>query len=763
MRKIKVSLVYLILTVLIGSIGFPIVSYGSESSPELSSEQLLSLETTEPDGQLSQTEELAQKDDDKQEQQCEQEQEPEQPNPSFKINIVAKQDLYRAGDTAKYSIKIINDGNVDLEDVVIKDTLIGMEKKIETLTVEAEHKFEIAYSIPSIYRGKSISNRVLASGRYLGRRVDGKDEVITKVCPNWFIEEDESTINSKGPIATDSTEANSVKTKSVQLDSVQYPDTIQVDKEAHAIPGCRTYEVNLNITGTPPPKPIDVILVLDRSGSMNSGSPSAMYYAKQAARSFVQKVLENPNNRVAVVSYAYEGKWAWWPPGFVGDLGKDTTINCGFENNINDVENAIDNIVPDGGTNTEAGFVRARNLMTADGRSDANKVIVMLTDGVPTSSIGNYYGPNEPAQHNDHTEAAYKAGQSCFDIARVFTVGLLNEVPQVSLAVARDTLRRAQNAGYYETFSAADLSDIYDDISEQLGHSAKDAVVTDVISEHFDLVQDSFQTDPQSAVEYDESTRTITWAPGTIINEANLTYSIKAKRTFPGGEDVPTNDWARLNYTDVNDNQGQTKDFPIPKVDVQSPLNVDAGPDREIIWGDTIGIGDNLQVTWGYPPYNYKWTCDTDPEWESTGQNPSVNPDKDTTYTITVTDQYGCTKQDTVLVKVKKGSLTITKTVQNENTDRKFSIWIYGPQDRKWAVLLQNGETATINNLKPGSYTIKEVVPMNFQKLGEDQDIVVITRENLDVSMTITNKKVNDKWFYDEDEVINRFNVRLLN
>ncbi|NLI65247.1 MAG: hypothetical protein GX380_00730, partial [Tissierellia bacterium] len=55
-------------------------------------------------------------------------------------------------------------------------------------------------------------------------------------------------------------------------------DTIEVDKTAErADCGCRTYEVTLSITGTPQQAPVDVVLILDRSGSMGDSTGSGNY------------------------------------------------------------------------------------------------------------------------------------------------------------------------------------------------------------------------------------------------------------------------------------------------------------------------------------------------------------------------------------------------------------------------------------------------------------------------------------------------------
>ena len=109
-------------------------------------------------------------------------------------------------------------------------------------------------------------------------------------------------------------------------------------------------------------------------------------------------------------------------------------------------------------------------------------------------------------------------------------------------------------------------------------------------------------------------------------------------------------------------------------------------------------------------PYTYLWTCDRDPGWSSTEANPTVSPTADTTYTVTVTEAYGCSRTDTVKAKLMKGQITVNKVVQTGSAAKKFPIYVEG-EGRTWCVLLAHGESAVIKGLRPGpvSYTHLDV------------------------------------------------------
>ena len=147
-----------------------------------------------------------------------------------------------------------------------------------------------------------------------------------------------------------------------------------------------------------------------------------------------------------MVTFSYDN-YIWGIVPLPGNLNTDSQINIGFSSSQGQVISAINNIITQTGTNTQAGFRRAKNLMTNEGRSNAKKVIILLSDGVANVSIGRYPGSDYPTSHNVHTIAAYQEGQSCFDIADVYTIGLfggLTGYPS-TLDIARDTLQRAQN------------------------------------------------------------------------------------------------------------------------------------------------------------------------------------------------------------------------------------------------------------------------------------------------------------------------------
>lgn len=146
-------------------------------------------------------------------------------------------------------------------------------------------------------------------------------------------------------------------------------DGVTVSKTARYVDK-NEYEITLSVTipadVTVPGSSADVVLVIDRSGSMDDGGK--MSDAKDAAEDFADALLKEGNGvRMGVVSYADNAS-----------RDQELTSDAGG------VKDAINRIEAYGGTNIQAGIHAARQMLE---NSDAEKkVIVVLSDGEPTYS-----------------------------------------------------------------------------------------------------------------------------------------------------------------------------------------------------------------------------------------------------------------------------------------------------------------------------------------------------------------------------------------
>lgn len=784
------------------------------------------------------------------------------------ISVIAipEKQIYSPGEIVNYQIIIKNEGDEDLENVSFIDSMdmvskrgmkvdeifntMGLESAIEdefvftrvgTIVSGGEVNYDNSFELPLYPETKSIENRILIEAEYKGGKIYEETSFI------------------------------------ITLEQEIFEDTIEVDKTAVRSNGCRDFDVELEITGTPPPNmPLDIVLVIDRSGSMtdnittysqitsepnrnstyyvkidgkyqrinyyrgdvwrytpwftsyyvkwdlngddneagnrdsNNPTPKPFYtmevntrlfYAQRAAKSFVNNVLDGEGadiNRISLVTYA--GPRSWNEYGRLEDASLDVELTA----NKQSLYSAIDTIAAIGGTNIQAGFRVAKNHLDDEGRGgNVKRVVVLLSDGMASASIGNMTRSNDPTdRHTDHTEAAYTEGQNLWPTTSVYTVGIFDGIPQSSRIIAVETLNWAQNSGFYDVPDPGNLEEIYNEISQGLNYSARDAIVYDEIDSRFKLVENSFMVqrnngtvtivppenisyddEPQKTIHYDRNTQIITWNVGTIGTQAKLIYKIQARSEFEGGIDIPTNEYATLFYTDVND-ENKTQYFPIPSVYVPKPLRVSLTDAYSTIGTPiSLGIGTDSDgenymssITGGdgNGTYTYTWVAADDPDTIiSTEKHPFVNPEEDTLYIFTVEDSNGCKAKASMWVK-PRGTITITKMitdVQDKDIDREFSIWVYGSEGT-YVVTPKHDDTVTIVRLKKGEYSIKEIMPMNFELEGmiitagngsfnnfTKEGKVSIGLDSPHPRIRVNNKRDNDGWFYDENKKTNTFEL----
>jgi len=123
--------------------------------------------------------------------------------------------------------------------------------------------------------------------------------------------------------------------------------------------------------------PADIVLVMDKSGSMNGNNRDAN--AQKAAKDLAKKLLTGTNSKLppeqqvqmAVVTFSTEA-----------------SLKQKFTTNVSEINNAVRGN-PDGGTNWEAALKQANDLQ---GRSGVKKHIIFLSDGNPTYRTTSYSG-----------------------------------------------------------------------------------------------------------------------------------------------------------------------------------------------------------------------------------------------------------------------------------------------------------------------------------------------------------------------------------
>lgn len=253
--------------------------------------------------------------------------------------------------------------------------------------------------------------------------------------------------------------------------------------------------------------PLDIVLVLDASGSMNdpmgSGDSTQRIDAlKNAANSFIDTIAKqnegiegvDRQHKVAIVKFAgdmtekvgndqYRQGRYWYN---YSQVVEGLTDCSGGK--ATDLKNKIDEIKPAGATQADYGLELARDIPS--GRAGAKKIVVFFTDGKPTS-----YSEFD----SDVANAAVTAAKSMKDgKATVYTIGIFSganpaadpsnkgtsDVNKFMHAVSSnypsatsytsDMLgARVENSDYYKSATnAEELKKVFDDISQAITSEA---------------------------------------------------------------------------------------------------------------------------------------------------------------------------------------------------------------------------------------------------------------------------------------------------
>lgn len=231
---------------------------------------------------------------------------------------------------------------------------------------------------------------------------------------------------------------------------------------------------------------------------------------KTAVNAFIDNVAkESPDSSIAIVKFAGESTDA------IGDdthteYHNNTSAECNFTQIVKklttvdaagatELKEAVNKLAAKGPTSADRGMEHAKNIIQSDPNKDRQKVLVMFTDGAPTHWNGGDF--------DTVANGAIAASKSIKEAgATVYTIGCFGTTPSsdtdtymnyVSSNYPNATSMtsggaKADPANYYKTVSsAADLNNIFTDISHTIGGTdvklTSTSVLRDVISDSFTL------------------------------------------------------------------------------------------------------------------------------------------------------------------------------------------------------------------------------------------------------------------------------------
>ena len=319
--------------------------------------------------------------------------------------------------------------------------------------------------------------------------------------------------------------------------------------------------------------PLDIVLVLDASGSMddpmgNSDRTKRIDALKNAANDFVSKIAAQ-NKGISDASKQHQVSIVKFSGDKSAVVGNDTYYKGGYKYNYSQVmkamspctdaaafTNTINSISPDGATRADYGLQLAQSQTS--NRKDAKKIVIFFTDGSPTSSSGFESGVASSAV------SAAKAMKDKDVNATVYTVGIFSDAdpsadpsgasnenkfmhavssnyPEASYTQSGGFFggwnwelgARAEGSDYYKSASnAAELEKVFDDISSEIVKGSGYPTNTTEGAEH----QSGFITidDPLGAYVQVDEFKAIAVAGSTFENPTKSTAGNVDTYTFNG-------------------------------------------------------------------------------------------------------------------------------------------------------------------------------------------------------------------------------------
>ena len=326
-------------------------------------------------------------------------------------------------------------------------------------------------------------------------------------------------------------------------------------------------KVTLALTAAPDilENPTDIVLVLDRSGSM-SGAPLAA--VKEGAKTFIDIIDEatdgsqdgqiGSGSRIGIVSFATEAR---------ADAQLITSVEA--------LKNAVDSLSSGGSTNHAQAFAKATELF--DPPSGKAKVMVMFTDG--NTTIG---APPAPV-----AAAARAQGITIYCIGLIGSDGLDVEALN-SWATDPDATHVAV------TPDASDLEELFAELAANISKPGATGIkIDEAVSPDF-IITGILPPDKGDARLLDAHRLewTIDRLGVTGSESALLDFFVRHVSQDPGLKSVNLS----VNYSD---NEGNVVVFPDPKVEVNCDIPVDPEGCPEPVDFTAEGCQDSLLVNMG--------------------------------------------------------------------------------------------------------------------------------------------------------------------
>lgn len=303
----------------------------------------------------------------------------------------------------------------------------------------------------------------------------------------------------------------STNTPGLELRKIYDPSTGLLTLEAYATGSTTT---------TTSTAPVDIVLVLDVSGSMDDpingyDSQDKIDALKDAVNGFIDKVAEkSPNSSIAIVKFGGKinnrigNDKYWFSTGPISGeyINYTQTVKALTPaSNTTELNAAVDALWAGGYTPAHLGLQLAKGIIENDPNTDRQKVVVLFTDGEP-NGVESTNGFETSAANSaiSNSKSIKDAG------ATVYTIGCFGTTPSDNSNTGKYMNRVSSNypdatnmnngtrgvGDFYKTVSSAsELESIFTEIAHTAGGATltlgSETVLKDVVSEYFDLPENA--------------------------------------------------------------------------------------------------------------------------------------------------------------------------------------------------------------------------------------------------------------------------------
>lgn len=285
--------------------------------------------------------------------------------------------------------------------------------------------------------------------------------------------------------------------------------------------GDGTYKVALNVTGAKSAgtgaivtnQPLDIVLVLDVSGSMAdnlSGGPKKIDALKTAVNGFIDATADenatisdrSQRNRIALVKFAGDVSSSVGDDFYYENWNSynNTQIVSNLTYDVSGLTSTVDGLRAAGATSADYAFDRAQAALN-QARPDAKKVVIFFTDGEPNHGRG--FDPTVAATAVNEAKSLKDAGTTIYSIGVVsganpgdttsdlnkYMHGISSNYPDATATSSEDWWGnkfwsvnlgdRAESSSYYKAATdAGQLNNIFESIYQEITKTAEYAGVT---------------------------------------------------------------------------------------------------------------------------------------------------------------------------------------------------------------------------------------------------------------------------------------------